>query len=567
MDLTRREALATTLAAALAAGPAAAQPAEGQATGSGGTTGGAEAARGTVFEDRAGTGKPSPDSPPVPGVMVSQGRDVVVTDGDGRWSLPVRDGDSIFVVKPTGWTTPVDVETQLPRFAYVHAPNGSPRLNFRFAGLPPTGPLPESLDFPLRRASEPAAFRALLVTDPQPESLVELGYVRDDVVARIAAVPGTAFGITLGDVAFDDLSIYPRQNRILGAAGIPWRSLPGNHDMNLEAPDNAASRETFKRVFGARYHAFQYGGATFLLLDNVDYLGTDPAKPDGAGSYRGRFGPEQLGFVRGVLANVPQDGLVVLCFHIPLRTQMGAEPHTANTDTAELLAAISTHANTVSFAGHTHTNEHWYFGPGEGYAPGIHRHHVLSAASGSWWSGPHDDRGIPAALASDGAPNGFHVLQVNGASCVAGLVPAHEPGATGMRIMLDSQVHQAAPEVVREYPAGALLRGPVSASAAGSTLVVVNLFDGGPRSIIEARLADGPWRPMRRALRKDPFVQEVYARSPATIKPWVRPADSTHLWELPLPHDLGPGAYRLSVRALDEYGRNYADSMVLEVTG
>ncbi len=189
--------------------------------------------------------------------------------------------------------------------------------------------------------------------------------------------------------------------------------------------------------------AFQYGGTTFLLLDNVDYLGTDPTKPGGAGKYQGRFGPEQLAFVRGVLANVPPDQLVVLCFHIPLRTQVGTGPSIANTDTAEFLAAISTHANTVSFSGHTHTNEYWYFGPGEGYAPGIHRHHVLSAASGSWWSGPLDDRGIPAALATDGAPNGFHVLQVGQGGYATGLIPAHEPSGSGMRIVLDSQFHQA----------------------------------------------------------------------------------------------------------------------------
>lgn len=559
MDLTRREALATL--AALAAAPAAAQTQDQQP--------GQEAvtAKGIVFDDRAGTGRPDAASPGLPGVMVSNGRDVTLTDAGGRWSLPVREGDSLFVIKPGGWATPVDAETQLPRFAYIYAPNGSRRLNFRFAGIPPTGPLPESIDFPLRRHDETAAFRALLMTDPQPETLAELGYVRDDVVARLSAVPDAVFGITLGDVAFDDLSIYPRHNRIVGTAGIPWHTVSGNHDMNLEAPDNASSRETFKRVYGARHYAFQYADATFLLLDNVEYLGTDPAKPGGAGKYQGRFGPEQLGFVRGVLANVPPDRLVVLCFHIPLRTQHGTEPYHANTDTADFLAAISTHANTVSFAGHTHTNEYWYFGYGGGDAPGVHRHHVLSAASGSWWSGPPDDRGIPAALATDGAPNGFHVLQVGQGGYATGLVPSHEPSGSGLRIMLDSQFHQSAPEVARESSMAALLRGPISKDAVGSTLVVVNLFEGGPRSVVEVRLADGPWRPMRRVVRKDPFVQDVYARGAATKKPWVQPIDSTHLWEMPLPYNLSPGAYRLSVRALDEYSRAYSDSMVLEVTG
>ena len=228
--------------------------------------------------------------------MVSNGMEVVKTGADGSWSLPVADGDSVFVIKPAGWALPVDPATNLPQFAYVHAPDGSPDLGFRFAGVAPTGPLPASMDFGLRRKQETAQFDAVLFTDPQPESLNEVGYIRDDVVSMVNA-SAAAFGITHGDIMFDDLSSYPRYNRIVGTIGLPWFNCRGNHDMNLEAPDNTHAAETFKRVFGARWHAFQHGEATFLLLDNVDYLGTDPSRPNGSGKYRGYFGERQLGFV------------------------------------------------------------------------------------------------------------------------------------------------------------------------------------------------------------------------------------------------------------------------------
>ncbi len=117
----------------------------------------------------------------------------------------------------------------------------------------------------------------MLFTDPQPESLNEVGYIRDDVVSVVDGSQA-AFGITHGDIMFDDLSYYPRYNRIVGTIGLPWFNCRGNHDMNLEAPDNTHAAETFKRVFGARWLAFQYGSATFILLDNVDYLGTDPVQ-------------------------------------------------------------------------------------------------------------------------------------------------------------------------------------------------------------------------------------------------------------------------------------------------
>jgi hypothetical protein len=516
-------------------------------------------ARGSVYEDTPSGRRGLPD------MLVSNGEAVVRTGADGSWTLPLAEGDSVFVIKPTGWTTPVDPTTQLPHFAYLHSPNGTPEsLGTRFAGVAPTGTLPDSIDFVLRRQDEPTTFDALLLTDPQPESLAELGYVRDDVIAQLSQYPA-AFGIGHGDLMFDDLAFYDRYNRMIATSGVPWHNCPGNHDMNYEAPDDALSRETFKRVYGARHHAFQYGGATFLVLDNVAYLGPDPSRPLGAGKYRGRFGPRQLAFVRNVLAQVPRDSLVVVSHHIPLYTLMAAEPANANTDTADFLAAIATHPNCISFSGHTHTNEHWYLGPDGKPALNGHHHHVLSAASGSWWSGPDDVRGIPVALATDGSPSGFHVLHVEGNRATTRLIPSHDPSRSLLRIVLDSQAHEAAPELLREVPPGALLTGPIASAQIASTRVVVNFFEGGPRSTVELSAGGGAFTPMQHVMRIDPFVQEVYGRNPGARKPWVKPELSSHLWQASLPANLPTGTHLLSVRAKDEHGGRHAASMVLEV--
>jgi hypothetical protein len=544
---TRRDVLAGAAAMAIAASPL--RPALAQTE-----------ARGTVFDADSNPRKG------VPGVMVSNGLDVVKTDEDGRWSLPVRDGDSVFVIKPAGWALPVDAATNLPHFAYIHAPDGSPDLGFRFEGVAPTGPLPVSIDFALRRQTEATRFDAVLFTDPQPESLNEVGYIRDDVVSVVDGSQA-AFGITHGDIMFDDLSYYPRYNRIVGSIGLPWFNCRGNHDMNLEAPDNTHAAETFKRVFGARWLAFQYGAATFILLDNVDYLGTDPSKPNGSGKYRGHFGDRQLGFVRNVLANVPRESLVVISFHIPLKTLATTDDANNTVDAKAFLEAIGTHPNTVSFCGHTHTNEHWYFTGADGYAAGTHHHHILAAVSGSWWSGPFDARGIPMALQSDGAPNGFHVLSIDGAGYTTTLVPAHDPARGQMRLMLDSQVHGSDKEVFGEYPPGALLTGPISADRLGSSRLVVNVFDGGPRSKVEVSIAGSPWQALSKVERLDPFVVEVYERHRASKKFWVEAGKSSHIWQTKLPATLKPGTHRVAVRAADEYGRTHNGSMVLEVTG
>jgi hypothetical protein len=539
MELTRRAAMLATAGLALAAAPPPAAAQGARVTG--------------TVRDPAGAG--------IAGVMVSNGIDVALSDAAGAWTLPVEPGQSVFVIKPTGGMVPIDPQTQLPQFAVPLPPASTP--DFRFAGIPPA-PLPDRIDFTLRRQEEPTSFEALLFTDPQPESLAELGFIRDDVVAQVDT-GNAAFGITTGDVMFDDLAWYERSNRIIGTLGIPWWHCCGNHDMNFDAPDNKLSRETFRAVYGARHAAFQYGGALFFLLDNVDYHGHDPARPNGGGIYRGFFGAAQLAFVRNVLAHIPTDALVVYCFHIPLRTLAGTDPGNSTVDVADFLAAISTHPNSFSFCGHTHTNEHYELGAADGFTGGTHHHHVMAAVSGSWWSGPFDERGIPVAVQVDGCPNGHHVLSVEGATCRTRFVPARDPEHSPMRLMLDAVMHREV-ETEKDYPMGALLRGPLDAASVGATFLLANIYDGGPRTKVSLRIgADGALMAMTRTVRMDPFVQELYSRNIATKKPWVQPGLSSHIWQVRLPPRLPPGTHRLVVQATDRHGRASEAAMILEI--
>src|SRR5262249_27979637 len=168
-----------------------------------------ELASGTVFHDRGGRGHRQRGDPGVAGVMVSNGRDVVRTDTEGRWRIPVRAGDCLFVVEPPHWSTPVGAGG-VPRFSLLHQPLGSPcDIAYRHAGIAPTGALPATIDFPLIPTPERSRFDVLLLADTQPADGAELAYLRDDIVAGTLG-RGAAFGINHGDVVFDDLSLYPR---------------------------------------------------------------------------------------------------------------------------------------------------------------------------------------------------------------------------------------------------------------------------------------------------------------------------------------------------------------------
>jgi hypothetical protein len=303
------------------------------------------------------------------------------------------------------------------------------------------------------------------------------------------------------------------------------------------------------------------------MLDNVEYLGADPGQPHGRGGYVGRIGKRQLEFVANLLEKTPPDKLIVAVMHIPLETHVDPKnPSQKTADAAELLTLFGDRPS-VSFAGHTHTTEHHYLGrPGVAAGAPAHHHHVLTAVSGSWWSGPLDRRGIACADSRDGTPNGFHILSIDGARYATRFVPANEPNGRQMRLSLESKFHRDK-EVYRDFRMGQLLGSPLPQEAAGATTLVVNFFDGGPKTKVEYKIGDGAARIMTREFRPDPFIEELYGRNSAFIKPWVKAEPSSHIWTARLPPDLGAGTTAIEVRVVDEYGREHLDHLVLEVTG
>ena len=523
---------------------------------------------GIVFENRDGSSASSAANPGLAGVLVSNGRDVAVTGPDGRYTLPLPEEATIFVIKPAGFMSPIEPLTNLPRFYRHHQPKGSPaELNLTFEGLPPTGPLPASVDFPLHRQDEPKTFNVVLVTDPQPETGAEVDFIREDLIQALAGVDAK-FGLTAGDIMFDDFSLYPRSNAIMGAIGLPWWNIGGNHDLNFEAPDRKYSRETFKRVFGPNYYAFFYGQTLFLMLDDVNYLGFDPRKVGGGGKYEGRFDEGQLEFVRNVLAHTPDDTLIVMVMHIPINTFLDNEPYQNLQDRDAFFALFEGRRYTVSFAGHTHTTEHHYFDAADGWkgAAPLHQH-ILTTLSGSWWSGPFDHRGVPSADSRDGTPNGFHILSVDGLNYTTRFIPAKEPNGRQMRLSIDSRFHGISKDADRDFRQVRLLGSPVPRDALHASTLIANVFDGGEKTKVKMVIGDRAPIEMARSARPDPFVQEVFARNEATKKAWVSADNSSHIWTARLPVDLALGTYAVLVEAMGEYGQPLSGRLALEVTG
>ena len=506
----------------------------------GGETGGKHAS-GVVFHDRNRNAVRDAFDFGVRGVAVSNGRDVVSTDWRGRYRIAVGDDTILFVIKPGGWSTPVD-DNGIPRFYYIHKPQGSP-TDLAYPGVSPTGPLPDRIDFPLYRQRESRSFRAILFADTQIYSLDELNLLNRDIIAELIGTQA-AFGLTLGDLVGNDLPLFEPLIESIGQIGVPWYNVIGNHDINVDAKTNRHSDETFERVYGPPTYAFSYGKVHFIVLDDVVYDG--PKNEEGEeGPYEAGISKDQLEFIENYLKTVPRDRLVVLAMHIPFES-----PPLSVDGLDALFEILKDRPHTLSLAGHHHYQENRFYGPEEGFnGPQPHHQLINATTSGSWWLGADDEVGIPHTTMSDGAPNGYSIIRFDG--------HRYSIRFKAARRSADHQMNIFAP-------------GATTSANAAETEVLVNVFSGSERTRVEMRLGEnGDWMPLRREAREDPYYLAAIERDlQRTPRPqfFLPPAiESPHLWVGTLPANPPAGSYAIEVRATDMYGQVFRAHHVIRV--
>ena len=492
----------------------------------------ADFATGTVFHDVNKNGNRDAGEKGLPNVAVSNGKEIVETDEKGNWKLPTSEDVIFFVIKPSGWMNPLN-KHKLPRFHYIHKPKGSPVSRHR--GTPPTGPLPQSIDFPLHKQDEPDKFRAVFFGDPQPRNQTEIDYIANDIVAELIGTDAK-FGVTLGDIMFDNLSLFGSLNQTIALIGIPWYNVIGNHDLNFEAKLDRYSDETFERVYGPPYYSYDYGKVHFIVLDNVDW--NHDAQRNRA-TYRGAFGKQQLAFVKADLARVPKDRLVMLMMHIPL---------TSTGDRKDLYRIIEKRPYTLSISGHTHWQAHQFIDRGDGWMGAKPHHHIVNVTvSGSWWKGAKDERGIPHTTMRDGAPNGYSIITFDGSKATFDFKAARFPKSHQLRI---------------EAPIA------IKSTDSAKTMVYVNVFSGSEKSTVKLRVNDGPWLNLKKTVEIDPYyarMREEEIKNKVPGPELSSPTSSSHLWKGPLPANLPKGAHTLHAVTRDIYGREFSAKRVLRV--
>jgi hypothetical protein len=472
---------------------------------------------------------------------VSNGTEVVQTDAAGKYRLPVSDDCIVFVVKPAGYQAPTD-EFNQPQTYYIHKPAGSPD-SLHYKGVAPTGALPASVDFALHKYSEPEAFTAFIFGDTQTYTEQELEYLEKGVIAEARNTAGVSFGITLGDLVGDRLSLHLPYKQAIKQIGLPWYHVMGNHDMNYDAKEDRFSDEAFEAQFGPNSYSFSYGKAHFIVLDNILY----PHPVTGNG-YGGGLREDQLAFLKNDLAYVPHDHLIVVSMHIPLVDPFDNEFRDADRQTIYKL--LKDYPNVLFLTAHMHLQMQNTIGKKQGVdrEKPIHEYNA-GAVCGDWYSGILNEKGIPVATMHDGTPAGYAFLRVDGNRYVLDYKVFGKPD--GYQISL---YH---PKVVPHRR---------STSAA----IYANFFMGTREDTVEYRIDDGEWAKMRRVEEVDPayyrYVQDwdylerlVPGRRPSN------PIICSHLWRSRIASSLPVGEHRIEVRAKDRFNRLHTAKSVYRI--
>ena len=474
-------------------------------------------AKGVVFHDQNRNGKREQNEPALADIPVSNGCDVVLTDRNGHYALTIDNQDAVvFVIKPRGYRPPLN-HHNLPQFHYVHRPTGSPP-GLKYRGVTPTGPLPISVDFPLYKQNESDEFKVVIFGDPQPNNLSDIDHMANDVISERIGT-GATFGMALGDLMADKLDLYEPYNRVMSQLGIPLWNVSGNHDLNMDVPNDALSNETWKRVFGPTTYSFDFGSVHFIVLDNILWNGN---------SYSVGFDKRTLTFVENDLKHVPEEKLVVIAMHAPLFT----------VNSKDLLVLLKNRPHTLSFSGHHHDIEQRFMGSQAGWPnPGRHHHINAGAICGIHWLGQTDEFGIPHAMTHCGSPNGYPVVTFKGNQYS---IRFHAP-----RRSPNDQMHLFVPNEI--------LLGK-----ARDTTVLANIYWGTEKSNVTFRVNHSDWRPMTHSPQQDPYLKKVIAPGhPLSIV--------QHMWSAQLPADLPAGGHTVEVRTVDMYGQTFFGRRILRV--
>lgn len=347
------------------------------------------------------------DGEGVPGVVVSDGYEVVTTDSRGVYQIQSQKQQGyVFMTIPSGYEVPSD--GILPEF---------------HSALSSSISTVERRDFTLIKSNNDN-FTFFILGDMhlanRNNDLNQYKEVAMDCVDQINATTGKKYCLTLGDMTWD---LYWYDNNFsfpnyLSETNKYFKDIlffhtMGNHDNDMNETGDFQKEFQYRRDIGPTYYSYNIGKIHGIVLDDIDYnnVGTGSAARS---EYVCDITKNQMDWLRQDLAYVPKGTTIILSTHAPIMRPnatgwyygMSGANAAGEANTDELLAALKDY-KVHAFTAHTHKT----FNYDNMNSGGYFEHNAGAVCATWWWSG----KLTPGVhISTDGAPGGYTILKVSG---------------------------------------------------------------------------------------------------------------------------------------------------------
>lgn len=345
------------------------------------------------------------DGAPLPGVVVSDGFEVVKTDAKGVYQLSSRKKHGyVFVSLPSGYEAPLD---------------GIRPLLYKQLSSPSN--VVERVDFSLKQVSGQDQHTMLIFGDihlaDRTGDRKQFGEFVRDVNAYTSAHAGTKiYALTLGDMTWDlywQDRKYGFKEYLTDASdikGLPVFHTIGNHDHSMYLTGDFDTVAEYKQSIAPTYYSFNIGKVHYVVLDNIECTNATLAAGRTDGAYKRDYNcalvDEDIEWLKKDLALVPKSMPVVITMHAPLYKATG---NYSLSPAAQFEQIVSGFDQVQVFTGHTHK----VYNVDNLASKHIFEHNA-GAVCATWWWSAHLTPGIH--IGTDGAPGGYTIVDVDGTS-------------------------------------------------------------------------------------------------------------------------------------------------------
>lgn len=331
----------------------------------------------------------------VPGVVISDGVEVTVTDDNGVYYLDSEEYNQVvFMSVPSGYE--VESEGVLPKF-YKNL-DGDARTR-------------ERADWSLTKVDNDDHVMYVLGDMHLANRTNDLNQFADfasDLNEQISLNNHKRqYALTLGDMTWDrywyeksyDLSTYKKTINS-HFSNIQFFHTIGNHDHDMNAAGDFNTVSLFKNVLAPNYYSFNIGNVHYVVMDDI--LCTNDGSGVNSRTYDKKFTTEQLEWLRKDLEFVDRSKKLVLAMHAQMYSENGSIALTNGSTIEEIVSGYETHV----MSAHTHV----IWNNDKIASKGIYHHNSGAICATWWWTGYY----TPGfSLCKDGSPGGYYIYTMN----------------------------------------------------------------------------------------------------------------------------------------------------------